>query len=194
MAAIVILGGVGWKWITNYATRTPAGALSPNDLASALEDSARMLRSGSSLRGALVGSLGDRAVGPALAGGQPLESTLTRWAATAKSDTERTAAAALVIAAAAGGNQSRAVEVAAQSIRHRLSIEAEAAAHSAQARLSAWIVGLLPVAFLGWTLLVDNRTAHVLLHEPAGWVCLAGGLGLDAVGGLWLKILIGRVR
>jgi Flp pilus assembly protein TadB len=35
----------------------------------------------------------------------------------------------------------------------------------------------------------DGAAGRFLLHSRAGWACLAGGLGLDALGAWWMARL-----
>jgi tight adherence protein B len=163
-----------------------------------LEDVARGVRSGVSLRQACVEATASG--GPATTGlagavadaerGQPLADACTRWATTAATPEERLAAGALALAAAAGGPQARAVDGVAATLRERRAVAAEIRAHSAQARLSAVVIGALPGAFLLWALATDRRTAAFLVAGPAGWACLGAGLGLELTGAIWMRRLL----
>jgi Flp pilus assembly protein TadB len=35
----------------------------------------------------------------------------------------------------------------------------------------------------------DGAAGRFLLHSPAGWACIGGGLGLDALGAWWMARL-----
>lgn len=67
-------------------------------------------------------------------------------------------------------------------------------AASAQVRLSAIVVGAMPLAFLVLAGPAARGPMRVLLHEPAGWMLLAVGLGLDALGWAWMRRLSGGPR
>jgi tight adherence protein B len=67
---------------------------------------------------------------------------------------------------------------------------AEAHALSAQARLSAVVVGSAPIAYLAWSVLVDPASLHSLVATPVGQVCLAIGLALELVGAWWMRRII----
>ena len=56
----------------------------------------------------------------------------------------------------------------------------------AQARLSAIVVGVAPVGFALLTTATDKRNAHMLFGTPLGLTCVALGLGLDAIGAVWM--------
>ena len=100
------------------------------------------------------------------------------------------AAGALALAATAGGPQARAVDGVADTLRERRAVAAEVRAQSAQARLSALVIGLLPVAFLAWAVVTDRRTAVFLVASPPGWACLVAGIALEAAGALWMRRIL----
>jgi tight adherence protein B len=164
-----------------------------------LEDIARGVRAGSSLGQACVESVAAIG-GPAGAGlsaavgaaerGQPLAQAFATWAATSTVAEERLAAGALALAASAGGPQARAIDGVAATLRERRAVAAEVHAQSAQARLSAVVIGVLPVLFLVWAAATDRRTAAFLVATPGGWMCLGAGLGLEAAGGAWMRRLL----
>jgi tight adherence protein B len=164
-----------------------------------LEDVARGVRAGSSLRQACAEAT-TAAAGPAAAGlsaavanaerGQPLAHAFAAWAATSTAAEERLAAGALALAATAGGPQARAVDGVAATLRERRAVAAEIRAQSAQARLSAVVIGALPVLFLVWAVATDRRTAAFLVNGPAGWACLGTGLGLEFAGAAWMRRLL----
>jgi tight adherence protein B len=171
-------------------------------LASLLDDVARAVRSGSSLANACAeaAALGADAVRVELAAvvaradrGQPLAAALGRWSRDHPSTDVRLAGAALSLAASAGGAQARAVDGVAATVRERRAMAAEVRAQSAQARLSAIVIGLLPIAFLLWALATDGRTATFLVADPIGWMCLATGIVLEALGALWMRRILRAV-
>ena len=171
-----------------------------NGLPGVLEDVARGVRAGSSLRQACADaataagpSAGATGLATAVAEadrGTPLATALARWATVGATTDERLAAGALALAATAGGPQARAVDGVAATLRERRSVAAEIRAQSAQARLSAIVIGALPLLFLLWAVATDRRTAAFLVAGPAGWACLGAGVGLEVVGGLWMRRLL----
>lgn len=189
VSLFVLASGWLWRRVRRHASRTADGnALTPEVIAAALEACSRSLRTGSSLRSAVRGT--DLPISSALIDGHPLPVVLDAWAKRARDPAERMAATALALAAATGGPQAQAMDAAARAVRDRISATAEVAAHSAQARLSASVIASLPVVFVAWTLLADHRTAATLVGTPIGWLCLTVGLGLDAVGLVWVRALV----
>jgi len=173
-----------------------------DSLPSLLDDVARAVRSGSSLTHACAeaAAAGSDAVRVELtdvvaraARGLSLATALGHWSRHHPSTDVRLAGAALSLAASAGGAQARAVDGVAATVRERRAMAAEVRAHSAQARLSAIVIGLLPVAFLLWAITTDGRTAAFLVADPIGWMCLVAGLVLEALGALWMRRILRAV-
>jgi Flp pilus assembly protein TadB len=165
-----------------------------------LEDVARGVRAGSSLRQACADaataagpSAGAAGLATAVAEadrGTPLGTAFGRWAVTGATTDERLAAGALALAATAGGPQARALDGVAATLRERRAVVAEIRAQSAQARLSAVVIGALPLLFLLWAVATDRRTAAFLVVGPVGWACLGAGVGLEVAGALWMRRLL----
>ena len=102
----------------------------------------------------------------------------------------RAAAGALVVASTMGGRSAAALDGLAASLRDRLGIAAEAQAQSAQARLSAVVVGGAPIAFVVFSAMVDPTAAGLLVGTAAGRVCLALGLGFEVLAALWMRRIL----
>ena len=162
-----------------------------------LEGVAGRLRAGSSLVEAVAaagheptGSTlldGDlRSLGRRVGHGQPFAAAVEAWTDERSLAGVRLVAAALVLGAEAGGARARALDGVAATLRDRQAIAGEVAALSSQARASAVVMMGAPVVFAALGLLSDPAVSAFLLRTPAGLACLAGGLALDAVAGLWM--------
>ena len=105
-----------------------------------------------------------------------------------------TAVATQAIAAALllGGSQALALDSAAVLLRERHAVALERAAHSAQARLSARVMTIVPVAFTGWVLLTNDQ-ARAATATPFGSAALAAGVLLNVTGWVWMRRVV-RVR
>jgi tight adherence protein B len=101
-------------------------------------------------------------------------------------------AAALDVAHSVGGGVAGALEGLASGLRDRIEGARELRAQSAQARLSAWVVGLAPLGALGLSLLSDHRVVAALVGTAAGRVCLLAGLGLEALAAAWMRRILRR--
>ena len=184
---------VGWRLL-----RHRGQAVLEASLPCAVEAVARGLRSGASLRQAVAeagratpGRLGDElsAVATAVDRGATLVGALEAWAEQRPDRGVRLVVAALCLAAETGGSGARAVDSVAATLRQRLAAQGEARALATQARASALVIAVAPVAFCALGAVADARTASFLLGTPAGLLLLATGLALDAAGALWMARL-----
>ena len=99
-------------------------------------------------------------------------------------------AAALEVAVGAGGPAVPALEGLAAGLRDRHDATGEVAALSAQARLSAIVVGAAPIVSLGLSLLADRRVAPTLVGTAPGRTCLVAGVALEALAALWMRRIV----
>lgn len=184
-----------------FALRGRRAARRKRQLPDALDTVASSLRSGRSVAGAIA-ALADgagtlnaelRPVVVRAESGRPLAAVLADWADDSDADT-RLAGAALATAAELGGPGATALETTAQSLRDRAEADGLVEALSVQARLSAWLLTLAPVAFAGVMTGIDPRAGQFLFNTPIGWLCLAAGLGLDVLGGFWMHTMVRKTR
>ena len=109
-----------------------------------------------------------------------------RWARTAPHGSpESLAAASLALAAATGAASGRAVDGVATTVRLRVALHDEIRALSSQARASAALIALAPIGFLLLSLAVDRGVVG-FFTSPLGGLVFAAGLGLDALGAVWM--------
>lgn len=164
----------------------------------ALDRMAAALRTGSSLPMAIdeVGGALDPPLGPELrsvageiARGQPTREALDAWAARHDDAGTRLAASALVLSTVVGSTPARAIDGVAATVRERLDLVAERRTMAAQARTSAFVLSVAPVAFAAVLVLADTAAARFLIGTPAGWACLASGAVLDGAGAWWMARL-----
>ena len=102
----------------------------------------------------------------------------------------RAVAGALAVAETLGGRSAHALDGLAASLRDRIGAAAEARSLSAQARLSAVVVGASPLAYLVFSALVDPGSVGVLVGTGAGRACLVVGLLLEGVAALWMRRIL----
>jgi tight adherence protein B len=164
----------------------------------ALEQVAAELRGGGTVAGAVERLAADPgAVGPDFRAvhvrtqlGLPLQDALAGWPVGHDVPAVRAAAGALSVAAAMGGRAAEAIDGLATSLRHRLDAIAEAHALSAQARLSAVVVGAAPLGYLAFSAMVDPHAVTTLIDTGVGRVCLAVGLALEGLAALWIRRIL----
>jgi tight adherence protein B len=124
------------------------------------------------------------------AGEVGLEAALGNWAGERRRPAVAAVAAALRVSAGAGGPGAAALEGLAVALRDRHDAAAEVAALSAQARLSAVVVGAAPLASLALSLLADRRVAPTLVSTAPGRGCLLGGLALEGLAAVWMRRIV----
>jgi tight adherence protein B len=167
-------------------------------LPQALDALATSLRSGASLPVALDeaatsleaplrGEL--RALAVSAARGRPVTAVLDDWTTEHDDASTCLASTALVLATVVGSAPARALDGVAATLRERLDLAAERRTLSAQARASALVLSVAPVAFALVLMAADTPAATFLLTTPAGWTCLAVGVTLDAAGAWWMHNL-----
>ncbi|MDH3752986.1 MAG: type II secretion system F family protein [Acidimicrobiia bacterium] len=199
------LGGMGGHLLVRVRrlpfVRGGSDARVVADLPEALDSIARSLRTGRSLRQAVF----DVDMSGPIAGdfdtmrreldaGRELRLTIAGWAERRRLSLVELAVAALLLTIDAGGTGAGAIDRVAATVRDRRSIEREVAALSSQARASAVVIGLLPVAFLVLAITADPATSSFLFTTPAGILCLTAGLGLDVVAAVWMHRIARSVK
>jgi tight adherence protein B len=122
--------------------------------------------------------------------GAPIPVALTSWAEERTAAGTSSAAGALAVAHDVGGRAADALDSLAASLRDRLAVVAETHALSAQARYSALVVGLGPLAYLGFSVVVDRRAADALFGTAAGRSCALAGIALELLGAWWMRRIL----
>jgi tight adherence protein B len=198
LALLVVVGAASVPPVALHLARHRADRRIEADLPAVLDALARSLRSGASLRQAIVevaattgGRLGEdlARVAHELAEGVGLGDALDGWRARRPLPGVRLASTALALGADTGGASARAIDGLAQTLRTNIAVAGEVRALSSQARLSALVIACAPIGFTALATSADPRTAQFLFRTPGGLLCLVAGLGLDAVGGLWMRHL-----
>lgn len=172
------------------------------DVVAVLTAAATSMRAGLSPSAALADAA-DASRGPAGAAlrramdrhgtGAPLEVTVRGWSSERPSSAVRLAAAVLLMGLRTGGDLARALDAAAATLRQREALRGEVRALASQARASAVVVAVAPLAFLGLAAVTDPRVPAFLVGSPAGWACALGGLALDVAGLVWMRAITDRV-
>lgn len=89
---------------------------------------------------------------------------------------------ALRLGSSAGGDMARTLEALATAMRRKLALEGKVRALTAQGRLQAWVMGLLPFAVLALLALVEPAMLGALVSTPAGLVVCGFVLVSQAIG------------
>src|SRR5580698_3982197 len=97
---------------------------------------------------------------------------------------------AIMIQKESGGNLAEVLDKTSHVIRERFRLKREVKTHTAQGRLTGWILSLLPVA-LGTALYFVNPTMmSVLWHKPLGIKLIWGAIGMTILGGLVIRNIV----
>jgi len=169
-----------------------------DNLAEVVEQMAASLRSGRALSVALsearvgAGSRLGREIDAVLAdtaSGVSFSAALEAWSRRQSSREVHLLVMALTVGMEVGGARAQVLEEVAEAIRERHGLVRDAERQATQARLSAWVVALAPLGFAAVAFLSNPRAARFLVGTPLGGICLAAGLGLDAVGAWWMRAL-----
>ncbi len=89
-----------------------------------------------------------------------------------------------------GGNLAEILDRIASVIRDRLRIQGEIRTHTAQGRLTGWILFLLPLVMMFSINIVNPGYSSVLFEDPMGKKMLYVGLVLLVIGGLLIRQII----
>ncbi|WP_313702832.1 type II secretion system F family protein [Massilia sp.] len=100
---------------------------------------------------------------------------------------------AVLIQRESGGNLAEILGNISQIIRDRLKLAAQVRVLSAEGRMSAWILGLLPFAVTLVLVVVNPKYVSMLWTDPAGVRLLWYAAGMILFGVVWLRKII-RIR
>jgi tight adherence protein B len=89
-----------------------------------------------------------------------------------------------------GGNLSEVLSTVADTIREREFLRRQVRALSAEGRLSAWILGAMPVGMFLYMLVANRDFVRPLYTEPVGWGMLAAAVFLLTFGSWFMSRLV----
>jgi tight adherence protein B len=119
--------------------------------------------------------------------GVPLEDALEGIAERMRSKDFAWVVMAIRIQREVGGNLAELLTTVSGTLRERERLRRQVQVLSAEGRLSAWILGLLPIVFTLYLALVRPSYLKPLFSEALGWLMLSAGATLLVVGALWLR-------
>jgi tight adherence protein B len=210
--AVLILGLRAWTSVTparpdatgrqpghRRAPRRQGRPLTDLDVAAWCDDLAREVRAGASLATAvrecdahpgILAVTGPVAV--RLSRGQSLSAAL-RAAPAESASAIGLALTVLRSCADLGGPAASPLERAAATLRDRNAVRAELLAHSAQARMSARVMTLVPVGILA-LLAATDPNVRTAIATPSGLAAVTAGGILHVAGWWWMQRIAGRAR
>ncbi|ACX52175.1 Type II secretion system F domain protein [Ammonifex degensii KC4] len=119
--------------------------------------------------------------------GMGVEEALERLSHRVPSDDLDLAVTAVIIQRQVGGNLAEILDNIATTIRERVRLKGEIRALTAQGRISALIIGLLPLALALILSLINPSYLLTLIYEPLGRIMLGLGAAGEIVGVLLLR-------
>ncbi|MGA3218798.1 MAG: type II secretion system F family protein [Acidimicrobiales bacterium] len=118
--------------------------------------------------------------------GRPVEEALESAADRIRNRDFSESVAAVRIQQEAGGNLASLFDTLAETMVQRLRLRREVRALTAEGRLSAYILGAMPLVLGIFIFVVDRSYILELFHSAVGQVMLVGGLVLQIVGFFWM--------
>jgi tight adherence protein B len=122
--------------------------------------------------------------------GVPMADAVDGWARRTGSEDAQLVAGALDLHRRSGGDLPAVLDQVAATIRERVAVGREIRALTAQARLSGWILGVLPVGFFAFLWLTSRRDIQGALATPAGLGSVLLGLALEVGAFFWIRSLL----
>lgn len=193
---LVLAGAAVWGIVA--AVRRRKRRITPDDEATYFRALAAELQAGASLRGAIGEALHRvpaLSLGPAVrraAAGMPM-SEIAEEVESRFPENGRLAAAAFRLSDWSGARVAETFEGLAERAAASAELARERRAATAQARLSALVVGIAPVAFAA-LLLATGRGSGLVAHGAVGTFLLGTGLALELVGLLVVALIMRRAE
>jgi tight adherence protein B len=125
--------------------------------------------------------------------GADLRSALVNLTERAPIQDFRIFVAAVLIQKESGGNLAEVLENVAQTTRERFRLKKQVSVHTAQGRMTGWVLSLLPVCLGLAMYLVNPDGMSVLWKRPIGLKLLYTAVGMDVVGALIIRKIV-RIR
>lgn len=130
----------------------------------------------------------------AVEAGAPLQDCVDRWAEAVGTDHRGLLADAWAVAGTTGAGIAPALLRAGDTLRERRALDLEITALTAQARLSARVLTIVPIGFALFVALLDHRVAAFLFTTVAGHASIVVGLLLAWCGSRWMRHLVEAAR
>lgn len=122
--------------------------------------------------------------------GMPLDEALQQLGDRVQSYDYDLMVAATTLQLSTGGNLVQLFKTITTTIEERLRIRREIKATTAEGRLSATVLVLMPVAMLGILMVIKPDYAHSMLFTPIGQSMLKGAAGLQLMGILAIQRIL----
>ena len=100
---------------------------------------------------------------------------------------------AVLIQAESGGRLAEILDKVADVIRGRFRLQRKLKSLSAEGRMSAWVLGMVPFVLAGMMMVVAPDYLPVLLESPLGWKIIGSSFVMMIIGIFWIRKII-RIR
>ena len=126
--------------------------------------------------------------------GLPLREALAQLLERIPSQDLRVVVTGILVQKDTGGNLAEILDRTVKVIRERLRIQGEIRTHTAQGRLTGWILCALPVVMLVLINLINPGYSTVLFHEGFGRTLLYIGIVLLSIGGFIIRQIVNGIE
>jgi len=222
IALLFALGGGAWLFTANAIIAVPVGLVGAylplaalrmkcnrrmasfnKALPDCIDMIARSLRAGHSLVAAIA-IVADQAVEPARSEfgevykkqnyGLPFRDALMQLLDRVPSQDLRVLITGILVQKDTGGNLAEILDRILFVIKERMRIQGEIRIHTAQCRMTGWILCALPLVMLGLINVVNPGYSNVLFTDPTGRKMLYAGVGLLVLGGLIIRKIVNGIE
>ena len=122
--------------------------------------------------------------------GDPMDESIDVWARDVGGPDARLVAGVLKLHRRTGGSLAASLENLADTLRDRRASARELGSLTAQARLSATILGLLPIGFFLFLSVIARRDLQAAYETPTGVAAIAFGFALQGAAYVWIRHLL----
>jgi len=122
--------------------------------------------------------------------GDPMDESIDAWALDVGGPDARLVAGVLKLHRRTGGSLAASLENLAGTLRDRRASARELGSLTAQARLSATILGLLPIGFFLFLSVIARRDLEAAYETPTGVAAIGFGLALQGAAYIWIRHLL----
>lgn len=196
-----VLGSTPWLWLRARGKKRMAAM--NKVLPQVLDMMSRSLRAGHSLPAAL-GIVAEEAAEPAHSAfgdvfqkqkfGLPLRDALLELVLHFPSEDLKVLVTAILVQQDTGGNLVQILDRTSAVIRERLKLQGDVRVHTAQGRLTGWILCLLPVLMLLMLMVTNPSYVKVLTDDSLGRKLMYGGVILLGVGAVMIQRIVKKIE
>jgi len=126
--------------------------------------------------------------------GLPLRDALTQLLERVPSQDLRVVVTGILVQKDTGGNLAEILDRTVRVIRERLRIQGEIRTHTAQGRMTGWILCALPIVMLVLINLINPGYSTVLFREGIGRTLLYIGVALLSIGGFIIRQIVNGIE